>query len=147
MKPMHIGTLQFPDDLFYLVEHQVWARVSADHGVTVGITALGIRVAGEIYMCRPKPVGAVLEQGKSVAVVELAKSIVSVKSPVSGTVLETNTQLATAPELVHLDPYGQGWIARLQADQLEGDLGHLLQGKAVKPAMEHYARLYQVEQA
>ncbi|MEI6803110.1 MAG: glycine cleavage system protein H [Burkholderiales bacterium] len=144
---MQIGTLDFPDDLFYLVEHQVWARLSADQRVTVGITALGIRVAGEIYMCRPKPVGALLQQGKSVAVVELAKSIVSVKTPVSGTVLETNSQLLSTPELVHQDPYGQGWIARLQAHQLDTDLQHLLHGNAVRAAMEQYARLYQVQDA
>ena len=51
---MMAAGLEFPGDLHYLVEHQVWARVEGDGTATVGITALGIAQAGEIYMCRPK---------------------------------------------------------------------------------------------
>ena len=48
---MMAAGLEFPGDLHYLVEHQVWARVEGDGTATVGITALGIAQAGEIYMC------------------------------------------------------------------------------------------------
>ena len=78
--------LHFPDELHYDIEHQVWARLEADGSATVGITALGVQLAGEVYMCRPKGVGSVVERGRGIAVVELAKSIVSVKSPLGGTV-------------------------------------------------------------
>lgn len=142
---MLIHSLLFPDELFYLVEHQVWARLHADATATVGITSMGIRVAGEIYMCRPKPVGAQLEQGRSVAVVELAKSIVSVKSPVRGRVCELNPRLEGEPELVHLDPYGAGWLARVALDDWSDSQTRLLQGAAIIPAMQHYAWLNQVE--
>lgn len=135
----------FPDDLHYLVEHQVWARAHGDGTATVGITAMGIALAGEIYMCRPKPVGAELEQGRSIAVVELAKSIVSVKSPVRGTVLATNSLLADQPERIHLDPYGEGWLARVRLGDFDADLAQLVHGEAVRAAMEHYAWLNQVE--
>ena len=68
-----LEALPFPPDLHYHVEHQVWARVAG--GVArVGITSLGIRLAGEIYMCRPKIVGSMVEQGRSVAVVERSGS-------------------------------------------------------------------------
>lgn len=134
----------FPEGLYYLVEHQVWARVQADVA-TVGITSLGIRLAGEIYMCRPRPVGTVVEQGRSVGVVELAKSIVSVKSPVSGTVVELNPALAGRPELVHLDPYGAGWLARVQLADFAHDLPALAHGEAVAPAMARHAWLNRVE--
>ncbi|MFT3957193.1 MAG: hypothetical protein QM722_23285 [Piscinibacter sp.] len=86
---------------------------TADGSATVGITALGIVQAGEIYMARPKVVGSAVEQGRSIAVVELAKSIVSVKSPVHGMVVAVNALLADTPELVHRDPYGEGWLARV----------------------------------
>ena len=49
--------LQFPPDLHYLLEHQVWARLDSDGLATVGITALGIALSGEIYMCRPQAPG------------------------------------------------------------------------------------------
>ena len=110
--------LDFPADLHYLIEHQVWARLHADGTATVGITALGIRLAGEIYMCRPKGVGQAAEQGRSVAVVELAKSIVSVKSPVSGTVVEVNASLCDEKGCgaVNRDPLGDGWLFALRPD-------------------------------
>ena len=133
---------RFPSDLHYCVEHQVWARLQGDGTATVGITSLGIALAGgEIYMCRPKAVGTVVEAGRSLAVVELAKSIVSVKSPVSGVVVEVNPLLAESPERVHEDCYGEGWLARLQLADFEADRAALLHGEPVAAAMEHHAWL------
>jgi len=129
----------FPQALYYDIESQTWARPETDGSATVGITALGIVLSGEIYMCRPKPVGQVVERGRSVAVVELAKAIVSVKSPLAGTVLEVNPALAERPELVHRDPYGQGWLVRLAPIDWAGDAVRLLHGDAVAPAMANFA--------
>ena len=144
---MIVRGLAFPDALFYLVGHQVWARLEGDGAATVGITAMGIRAAGEIYMCRPKTVGSEIEQGRAVAVVELAKSIVSVKSPLRGTVVAVNAALAERPELVHRDPYGEGWLARLRLSDFEADRAALVHGDAVVAAMEEYARLNLIEDA
>lgn len=141
---MNVCGLEFPDALHYHVEHQTWARVEADGSVAVGITALGSRLSGEIYMCRPKPVGQAVEQGRSIAVVELAKAIVSVKAPISGQVVEINALLAGQPELVHLEPYGRGWIARVLPSSWISDSQALVHGDAVAPAMAHHAWLNQL---
>jgi glycine cleavage system H protein len=142
---MIVNGFEFPDQLHYHVEHQTWARLEGDGSVTVGITALGIKLSGEIYMCRPKSVGQALEQGRSIAVVELAKAIVSVKSPLSGTVLETNAALAASPELVHLDPYERGWISRLAPSAWDRERAALVHGEPVAAAMAHHAWLNQLE--
>lgn len=142
---MNVLGFDFPDALHYHVEHQVWARPDADGWVAVGITTLGIRLAGEIYMCRPKGVGQVVEQGRSVAVVELAKAIVSVKSPLSGRVVEVNEALAARPELVHGDPYGAGWLVRMEPSAWEVERAALAHGDAVAEAMRHHAWLNNVE--
>ncbi|HTP72154.1 MAG TPA: glycine cleavage system protein H [Burkholderiaceae bacterium] len=142
---MNVHGFDFPAALHYHVEHQTWARVEADGTATVGITALGIRLSGEIYMCRPKAVGQAVEQGRSVAVVELAKAIVAVKSPLSGTVVDVNALLAETPELVHQDPYGRGWIARLAPSAWEAERAALVHGEAVAAAMAHHAWLNQIE--
>lgn len=142
MRAMAEPTLEHPADLHYCIEHQTWARLDGDGVATVGITALGIRLAGEVYMCRPKSPGSELAQGRSIAVVELAKSIVSVKSPVRGIVLEVNPLLEDRPELVHRDPYGEGWLARVALADFEADRMALLQGEAVAPAMAHHAWLH-----
>lgn len=139
------SNLDCPADLHYLIEHQVWARLHGDGTATVGITALGIRLAGEIYMARPKGVGVAVVQGQSVAVVELAKSIVSVKSPVTGTVAAVNEALATRPELVHADPYGAGWLARITLADFQTDRHRLLHGEGVAAAMAHHAWLNRAE--
>ena len=117
------------------------------HGcATIGITALGIRHSGEIYMCRPKRVGTPVEQGGSVAVVELAKSVVSVKSPVRGEVAEINPVLEDSPERVHQDPYGAGWLARIRLSDWAADQIALLHGDdQVLPAMQHHAWLNRIE--
>lgn len=138
--------LHFPDELHYLVEDQVWARLHEDGSATVGITALGVHLAGEIYMCRPKTVGIAVQQGRGIAVVELAKSIVSVKSPVAGVVAAVNPRLAAEPGLVHTDPYGQGWLARVTLADFEADRRTLLHGEAVAAAMAHHAWLHRAEE-
>ena len=131
-----------PADLHVLVEHQVWARVHDDGTATVGITPLGIALSGEIYMCRPKRVGSVVAQGGTVAVVELSKSIVAVKSPVSGTVVEVNPALEERPDWVHREPCGAGWIARVRLADFAADQALLLQGAAAHEAMAEHERAH-----
>jgi glycine cleavage system H protein len=131
----------FPDELHYLVEDQVWARLHDDGTATVGITALGVHLAGEIYMCRPKAVGVAVQQGRGIAVVELAKSIVSVKSPVAGVVVAVNPRLTAEPGLVHTDPYGEGWLARVTLSDFAADRQQLLQGEPAAAALAHHAWL------
>ena len=139
----HDPALDFPPDLHYLVAHDVWARLHGDGSATVGITALGIKLSGEIYMCRAKSLGSAIEQGRAVAVVELAKAIVSVKSAVTGTVIAVNPLLEDTPELVHRDPYGAGWIARLQLSGIAADLPQLVQGDEVAAAMARHAQSFE----
>lgn len=143
---MTMLTFDYPADLFYFIEHQVWARIDGAGIATVGITELGIRLSGEIYMCRPKRAGTVVAQGASLGVVELAKSIVSVKTPVSGEIVLLNAQLEQRPELVHFDPYGEGWIARLRLSGFEADRAQLVHGAEVAAAMAEYAQAMGLDQ-
>jgi glycine cleavage system H protein len=138
---MIVAGFLFPDDLHYLVEHQVWARVRPDGTAVVGITAMGAHWAGELYMCRPKGVGLDVAQGRSIGVVELAKSIVSVKSPVTGQITAINPRLAAEPDLVRTASYGDGWLAELTLTQFDLDCEALLYGADAMAPMERYAWL------
>ncbi|MFH7043149.1 glycine cleavage system protein H [Paucibacter sp. JuS9] len=142
---MLIAGTELPEHLWVLIEHQTWAELQPDGTVRAGITALGLKASGELYMCRPKPAGEMLEQGRSMAVVELAKSIVSVKSPLSGRVLRVNERLAETPELVCRDPYGEGWLLELQASHWEQESAGLLQAAQAQAEMERYAWLNQLQ--
>jgi glycine cleavage system H protein len=135
-----------PPGLWLWSEDQTWAEPLPGGNVRVGITALGLRASGEVYMCRPKAAGSVVEQGRSIGVVELAKSIVAVKSPLSGTVVRVNSVLQERPERVHQSPYGDGWLVELAPSTLDDEKARLAIGEhAVREAMQHWAWLNKID--
>lgn len=138
---MKILGFDYPDELYYWLERDMWCRKLDDGRVQVGVSAFGIHISGDFFMCRPKPVGTVLEQGQSVAVVELSKSVVAIKTPVSGVVCEVNPLLEDKPELVHRDPYGQGWLVCIEPSRWADDLLQLSFGAGLPEAASTRMRL------
>lgn len=143
---MLIAGALIPEHLWYWIDDQTWAMPLEGGGVRVGITALGLKASGDIYMCRPKSVGSEVEQGRSVGVVELSKSIVSVKSPLSGVVTRVNEALEARPELVHQSPYDAGWLVELAPSALVQEQARLAIGEAAaRDGMQRWAWLNQLE--
>lgn len=138
---MKILGFNYPDELYYWLERDMWCRQLDDGRVQVGVSAFGIHISGDFYMCRPKPVGTELEQGQTVAVAELSKSVVAIKTPVSGIVCEVNPLLEDQPELVHRDPYGQGWLVCIQPSRWADDLQQLSSGPALEAVASRRMRL------
>ncbi len=135
-----------PEGFWLWPEDQTWAQPLPDGSVRIGITALGLKASGDIYMCRPKGVGSDVEQGRSIGVVELAKSIVSVKSPLSGRIVRVNGALEEKPELVHRSPYEQGWLAELLPSALQAEKPRLaVDAAAILAAMQRWARLNRLD--
>lgn len=145
---MLIAGAEIPGDRWYWVDDQTWALPLDNGTVRVGITALGLKASGEIYMCRPKSVGSEVGQGRSIGVVELSKSIVSVKSPLSGAVTRVNEALEERPELVHQSPYDEGWLIELAPSNLDAEKAALAIGEpAIAEAMQRWAWLNQLDAA
>jgi glycine cleavage system H protein len=143
---MLIAGAEIPEDPWYWIDDQTWAMPLDGGGVRVGITALGLKASGDIYMCRPKSVGSEVEQGRSIGVVELSKSIVSVKSPLSGVVTRVNEALEARPELVHQSPYDAGWLLELAPTALDEERVRLAIGEtAIREGMQRWAWLNQLE--
>jgi len=138
---MNILGFSYPDELYYWLERDMWARRLPDGLVQVGITAFGVHISGAFFMCRPKTVGTVVEQGQTIAVVELNKSVVTVKTPVAGTVRAVNPLLEARPELIETDPYGEGWLVQIEPSRWEADLAVLHHGAALPAAAERRMRL------
>lgn len=138
---MKILGFDYPDELYYWLERDMWCRQLDDGRVQVGVSAFGIHISGDFYMCRPKPVGTVLEQGQTLAVAELSKSVVAIKTPVSGVVCEVNPLLEDKPELVHRDPYGQGWLVCIEPQRWDEDLQQLSFGAGLEAAATRRMRL------
>jgi glycine cleavage system H protein len=125
-----------PDDLFYNVENNVWARHEPDGTVAVGMTAYACALAGQIVSFTPKKPGKVIEQNKSVSTVESGKWVGPVKAPVSGEVVAVNEELAAKPAVINADPYGAGWMVKLKPANWSGESAALVTGAAAAAAFE-----------
>jgi glycine cleavage system H protein len=116
-----------PEDLRYTAEHE-WARADGDR-VTVGITHYAQDALGDVVYIDLPATGTRVEQGQPFGEVESTKSVSDLYAPVSGTIAERNEDLESQPELVNSDPYGQGWMVVIQADDTAA-LDGLLDAKA-----------------
>jgi glycine cleavage system H protein len=106
----------------YTEDHE-WARPEGGTTVVIGITDYAQEQLGELVFIELPEVGSDLAQGDEVAVIESVKAAAEVKSPISGTVLETNDVLNDAPDTVNREPTGDGWFCRITASnpaELEG---------------------------
>ncbi len=102
----------YPADLHYSETHQ-WARVE-DGVATVGITHYAQEQLGEIvYVDLPRP-DEEAKRGEPLGSVESVKAVADVNAPVSGRVLEVNPAVQDAPEQINEDPYGAGWLAKIE---------------------------------
>jgi len=110
-----------PDDLFYNVDNNVWARREDDGTVTIGMTTYAAALAGQIVSCTPKKVGRSVELNKSAATVESGKWVGPVKAPVSGEVVAINEAVTSSPGTINADPYGSGWMVKLKPSNWDGD--------------------------
>lgn len=102
--------------------------VSLEEGgdvVCIGITQHAQELLGDIVFVELPDVGKVISQSEELAVVESVKAAADVYAPVSGTVIAINERLNTEPEAINTDPYGMGWIFKIQLSKPE-ELEHLV---------------------
>jgi len=111
-----IEGFEFPDDLYYTKEH-VWAKVEGNI-ITIGLTQLGQDLAGDILYVEMPAEGREIAQGEAFMSMESGKWVGRVKTPVSGKILEGNTELEWESDMVNNDPYNAGWLTKLDASDL-----------------------------
>lgn len=108
------------DGVRYTVKHE-WARPEGDTAV-VGLSDYAQDKLGEIVFVELPDVGTEVEAGKGSAVIESVKAVADLYAPVDGTVVEVNEELLDQPESINSDPYGDGWVYKVEvkdATQLE----------------------------
>jgi glycine cleavage system H protein len=133
-----IRGFDFPDGLFYLLEHDAWVRLDGDGTATTGITSLGSYISGEFIEFMAKPVGTVIDRERALGMLEMSKVIRSARAPISGVIVDINERARTDPKLINGDPYGQGWLVRLRPVAWEADSALLVTGAAIPAAVEAY---------
>ncbi len=111
--------MSVPGDLQYTKSHE-WVRVE-DGVATIGITDHAQDELGDVVFVELPETGATLAPGDSFGAVESVKAVSDLYAPIGGEVVEVNTALEDSPEKINEDPYGEGWILKLQISD-EGDL-------------------------
>jgi len=119
-------------DRRYTKTHE-WVAVDGKHA-TVGITDFAQSQLGDVVFLELPKTGRKLDAGETFGVVESVKAASDLYSPVAGRISEVNDKLASKPELINSDPFGEGWIFKLD---LVGDLpADLLDEDAYKKVTE-----------
>lgn len=102
----------YPSDLKYDKEHE-WVRVEGDVAV-VGISHFAQDQLGEVVYVDMPSVGDAVSAGETFGEIESVKSVSELYAPVSGEIVEVNSALDDAPEVVNEDPYGEGWMIKVK---------------------------------
>lgn len=123
-----VNGCNLPEDLYYWPEKHVWARPEADGTVVVGMTDVAQSLAGKIIVVSLRSLGKTLARGKSAGTLESGKWVGSIPTPVAGEVIAVNEAVAKAPTIVNQDPYGAGWLIRVQPTDFAADAAELGQG-------------------
>lgn len=113
--------MNIPDELRYSADHE-WVRVEGSR-VRIGITDFAQDNLGDVVYVQLPELGATAEAGQSVSEVESTKSVSDIYVPVTGTIVEVNSDLDASPDLLNRDPYGDGWIFVVEvadASQIDG---------------------------
>ena len=120
--------MNFPENLKYTNDHE-WIRFEGNEAC-VGITDYAQSELGEIVFVDITTVGETLDKSDVFGSIEAVKTVSDLLMPVAGNVIEVNPDLENQPELVNSDPYGKGWIIRIETS--EEDLEGLMDAEAYR---------------
>jgi glycine cleavage system H protein len=126
-------SFEYPEDLRYLDSHE-YVRLDGDIA-TIGITSFAVDQLGDIVFVELPDVGAAVTQGETFGSVESVKAVEDLYSPLSGTVVESNSVIVDTPETLGEDPYTAGWLLKVK---LEGtpDLSAMMSAAEYRDRVE-----------
>jgi len=119
--------MKIPNELLYTETHE-WVK-QEDNQITIGITDYAQSQLKDVVYVELPEIGSIYKKGDPIGSVESVKTVSDIFSPVSGRVRETNIALKDQPDLINKDPYGKGWIVRMEVSDKKELLG-LLSAKA-----------------
>ena len=127
-----------PEDLYFDVERDVWVRFEDNGLLTLGMTDPAQTRCGKLVDLRFKKVGTIVAQGGIAVTIESAKWIGPFPMPITGRIVETNeTGFNQDILLLNKDPYGAGWLVKIDPTDIEAERDHLLKGN---DALEFYKK-------
>ncbi len=120
--------MNFPANLKYTKDHE-WIQLTEEGTAVIGITDFAQSELGDIVYVEVNTVGQTLEAEAVFGTVEAVKTVSDLFLPVAGRILEVNTGLNDAPEQVNQDPYGAGWMVKIQVNN-PADIAQLMDAAA-----------------
>jgi glycine cleavage system H protein len=124
--------MEFPDGLFYTESHE-WVKDEGSQ-VTIGLTDYAQNQLKDIVYVELPEVGSEFKKGESIGVVESVKTVADIFSPITGKVMVTNLTLKDHPQFVNEDPYGKGWMVKMEVKDKE-ELKGLLSSQAYQGSL------------
>ena len=113
--------MSFPEELRYTKDHE-WIKVEGN-SATIGITEFAQEELGDIVFVEVETIGETIEAGDLFGTIEAVKTVSDLLMPITGKVVEFNEELESYPELVNDEPYGAGWIVKVElTEDLSSDL-------------------------
>jgi glycine cleavage system H protein len=113
---------------YFYTQEEFWANFE-NGAATVGLTDFMQKAKGDVAFLETVEPGTVVKKGDEIGKIETIKATFGIISPVSGKVAEVNPEIDASPFLINQDPYGAGWIYRLQLSDPEGDQTQLMESK------------------
>jgi glycine cleavage system H lipoate-binding protein len=135
LEPVWVAGYQLPESLYYHRGH-TWARPVGKDTVVVGMDDFARRLLGSARAVRFPAVGDWLHQGDRSFAVKVDGRAAEFVAPVEGEVVEVNSELHGKPTLATDDPYGRGWVVKVRAANLAGNLRNLLSGRLARRWLE-----------
>jgi glycine cleavage system H protein len=124
--------MKFPEELLYAETHE-WVR-NEENQVTIGLTDYAQSQLKDIVYVDIPEAGSAFKKGDSIGVVESVKTVADIYAPVAGKVINGNFTLKDHPEFVNQDPYGKGWLVKMEIQDKE-ELKGLLSSKAYQGSL------------
>lgn len=112
---------EIPENLYYYIEgkNTVWAKQETSDIIVVGITDIAQSMAGKIVKIRLKKKGTKVERGKPIGTLESGKWAGPIPAPVTGEIVESNSEVEKNPIIVNQDPYNKGWLVKMKMSNPE----------------------------
>lgn len=130
-------TFKVATDRYYSSEG-LWALAEGSR-VRIGLSDFLQQRSGDVAFAEVKPEGTRIAAGEEIGAIETIKVNIALTSPVSGKVIEVNSTVQSAPEIINQDPYGEGWLVVIEAEDWQSDRGKLLDAQAYFTLMKRQA--------
>lgn len=125
--------MNIPDNIKYTKDHE-WLKIKGNEAL-IGITDFAQNELGDIVFIEVETEGETLEKEEAFGTIEAVKTVSDMFMPVSGEVIEFNTELEDKPELINQDPYGEGWIIKINITNTD-EIDDLLSAGEYKEIIE-----------